>query len=1003
MNQAEVYEYLEKTGLSERADILLVNSDKDAEVAAGIADFLDIPFFVLPQIRVNPGEDLRSYCDEIRQLFFALGRYYECDSIERLLIAPFATLSIPLPKKECFSTLSLEFAQTVDRKKVSGLLHRWGYHFVDIVTAPSEVSIRGDIIDIYSPSADLPWRINLFDEEIESIYEFDPSTQKKMGDELEKITIYPAFLALSSDEYEKLRYRIEMSSYESFVKDIDSLGLWLLGPLSENLLAGRKAIMAYDFNREIDEFYALSNPLIDRSSFPDLVIPRAKIWSELEVANVNSIIQTHKDKDITIVARSESLVRGSGIDLGSNLRFVYKRGVLNLRSKERFILSLNKNIPSTRRRAKRPKIVLDELKSGDYVVHENHGVGIFKGIEKRDVLGAEKEFIVIKYLNDDTLLVPVESLNLIDRYIAEGGTLPSIDRLGKSSFRKLKEKTKKKLFEIASHIISLSAKRMLNKGKVIKVDFAEHAVFLSQAGFEHTEDQMRSIREIFEELKSGLIMDRLLSADVGFGKTEVAMNAIFATVRSGYQAMIVVPTTLLSAQHYNSLKERFEKWEIGIARLDRYTSTRDRRAVLSGLSDGSIDVVVGTHALLKVQFRDLGLIVVDEEHKFGVKQKESLKQRSLNVHMLSMSATPIPRSLNMALSKIKTFSEILTAPLERTGVRTFVKSYDPKVVKEAIQRERRRGGQVFYVHNSIADIEEKALRLREILPDLRLAVLHSKISATKIEDEMMRFEAGEYDLLLSTTIVESGIHLPNANTIIVDGAERFGIADLHQLRGRVGRSSKEGYCYFLVEDKENLQENARRRLLALETHSELGSGTVLAFHDLEIRGGGNLIGEAQSGHIKQIGYSLYLKMLEEAIRQLSGDDLKENPDVEIKLQVNAYLSDELINEDRLRLELYRRLAHAESVEEVYEIEEEIADRFGKPDEMTSQFIRIMALKVMARERCVCKISSYQEKVFVEFTDGRDRKTVSASSRDDDDVMMATMRLIKELPIKNSKN
>jgi transcription-repair coupling factor (superfamily II helicase) len=536
---------------------------------------------------------------------------------------------------------------------------------------------------------------------------------------------------------------------------------------------------------------------------------------------------------------------------------------------------------------------------------------------------------------------------------------------------------------------------MLQKGIRITVDPAEHALFLSQAGFVHTEDQEEAIRQVLEDLASGRMMDRLLSADVGFGKTEVAMNAIFAAVRAGYQAAMVVPTTLLSAQHFRSLRERFAPWGIEVAKLDRYTTPAQKRAILKGLEEGTLPVVVGTHALLGARFDKLALVVVDEEHKFGVKQKEALKEMAIDVHLLSMSATPIPRSLNMALSKIKSFSEILTPPTERVGVRTFVKSFDPAVVKEAILRERRRGGQTFYVYNSIAGIEEKARELREILPDLRLTVLHSKISAAKTEEEMLKFEAGEYDLLLSTTIVESGIHLPNANTMIVDGAENFGIADLHQLRGRVGRGGREGYCYLLVESKEHLPDNARRRLLALETHSELGSGAVLAFHDLEIRGGGNLIGEAQSGHIKQIGYSLYLRMLEDAIRELSGEKKEAEKSVEIKLAVDAYLSDELIDEDRLRLELYRRLALCESVAEVYEIEEEIADRFGKPDTPTRQFIALMAIKVLARERGISKVSSYGERVFIEYADGRDRTILNAPSKDDDDLLAPAMGFLRK--------
>jgi transcription-repair coupling factor (superfamily II helicase) len=501
---------------------------------------------------------------------------------------------------------------------------------------------------------------------------------------------------------------------------------------------------------------------------------------------------------------------------------------------------------------------------------------------------------------------------------------------------------------------------------------------------------------MLDEMASGRMMDRLLSADVGFGKTEVAMNGIFIAVKNGYQAMMIAPTTLLSSQHYKSLKERFYDWGISVAKLDRFTTPKEKRAVLAGLADGSIDVVVGTHALLGAKFANLAFVVIDEEHKFGVKQKEALKEMAIDVHVLSMSATPIPRSLNLALSHLKSFSEILTPPQQRVGVRTFVKSYDDKVVKEAITRELRRGGQVFYVHNSIAGIEAKRDALLTILPKLRVTVLHSKIGAKETEEEMLKFEDGEYDVLLSTSIVESGIHMPHANTMIVDGADRFGMADLHQLRGRVGRGGREGFCYFLVEDRDRLTEDARRRLLALETHSELGSGAVLAHHDLQIRGGGNIIGEAQSGHIKQIGYGLYIRMLEDAIRELSGRSREISAKVEMKLAVQAYLSDELISEDRLRLELYRRLSQCDTVEEVRQIEVEIEDRFGRLDTPTRQFIDTIILKVMAQKQGISKISSYGDKVFIEYMqEGEEREILKSPSRDDDDILATALRFLNE--------
>ncbi len=1055
MNQSSVYEYLSS---SKHKQLLIAKGDKSADQISSIANLVGIKPFVLPDMRVDVGSDLRSYTAEIHQFLTQLGKYYSCTK-EKVLIAPIRTLAIPFPRPELFIIKTIEFGDTIDLDGLKSELYYWGYHFSDITVQPGEVSLRGDIIDIYPIDADSPYRISLFDDEVESIHIYDPSTQKRQGDERESVSYGAAFLALNESEYEDLSARCEFSPYESFVKDIDALGLWHLDDLGENILERLGGIFAASMDEELSEIYSLSTPLIPRNSFLLPVVPTAKKWRDLEVADPNKLIEAHPDKKITIIARNESIVRGSGLIFGANvgrdlptptndMSFVYQDGIINIMSPNELILSINK--PIKRRKVKKASLVLDELSIGDYVVHENHGVGVFRGIVKREVLGATSEFVEIGYQGGDTLLIPVSSLETVDRYIAEGGSLPVLDRMGKASFKRLKEKVKDKLFAIASQIINLSAQRHLKRGIVLKggqlfhvssdtlrdngqntkhqtptneqvagsnvgqgvptptndlntdddgtvVDIAlEHKIFMSKAGFEHTEDQIKAIDEMLSEMASGRMMDMLLSADVGFGKTEVAMNGIFIAVKNGFQAMMIAPTTLLSSQHYKSLTERFYDFGISVAKLDRFTTPKEKKRVLSGLADGSIDVVVGTHALLGAKFKDLALVVIDEEHKFGVKQKEALKEMAIDVHLLSMSATPIPRSLNLALSQLKSFAEILTPPESRVGVRTFVKSYDPKIIKEAISRELRRGGQIFYVYNSIAGIEAKRDELVDIFPKLRIAVLHSKISAKETEDEMMKFEDGEYDVLLSTSIVESGIHMPHANTMIVDGADRFGMADLHQLRGRVGRGGKEGFCYFIVEDTESLTDAAKRRLLALESHSELGSGATLAYHDLQIRGGGNIIGEAQSGHIKQVGYSLYLRMLEDAIRELSGKSREVAHQIEVKLNISAYLNEELIPEDRLRLELYRRLSQCESTDEVYSIEEEIADRFGTLDMLTKQFIDVILIKVLAKKHEISHISSYQNKIFIDFLKNDIKKvTLEAKSKDDDDIIDTLLSYLRK--------
>lgn len=517
--------------------------------------------------------------------------------------------------------------------------------------------------------------------------------------------------------------------------------------------------------------------------------------------------------------------------------------------------------------------------------------------------------------------------------------------------------------------------------------------FQKAAGFEYTEDQKQAIEEILQEIGSGHIMDKLLSGDVGFGKTEVALNAIYAAYKGGFQSAFIVPTTLLSAQHFRSLDERFSELGIRYAKMDRFVTTKEKNNIIKGLASGEIDAVVGTHALFGLEFKKLGLVIIDEEHKFGVKQKEKIKELYHEVHMLSMSATPIPRSLNQALSSIKTMSQLLTPPSERQGVRTFVKEYDEKLVKEVIARELRRGGQVFYVHNSIDHMPIKLGELKALMPELRVLMLHSKISAAQTEAELLKFEAGEYDMMLATSIIESGIHMPRVNTIIVDGADRFGIADLHQLRGRVGRGRLEGFAYFIVENKEQLTDEAKKRLLALESNSFLGSGSVLAYHDLEIRGGGNLVGDAQSGHIKNIGYSLYLRMLEDAIKELSGKFESKKAKIDIKLTISAFISDEVVKEDRLRLDIYRRLSACENVVEVYEIEEEVIDRFGTLDTPTKQFFELMAMKLMGLEQKIKSIMNYGQNITFTY-ENEQKESVKSDSKDDDDIIKAVLGYLR---------
>ncbi len=968
--QAKVYEYL----LTHAPQILICEDDKEAALCADAVSFAGFSAFKLPDFRAKKGDDLRSFNEELFEISSVLSKYYKFDG-KKIIISPFSTLLNPLPTQKNLESSTIKLKDNLNLSKFADLLIRFGYECVDIVESVGEFSIRGEVIDIYGVNMDDPVRILLFGDEVESIRNYNTATQISNKAELSEAEIVPFIANLSKDEFEKVSQKIEDMQSDALVNDLNSLGFWAIDSFSDYLKEfDSKLVKKIDF-----EIYDAPE-----EKFKGIeILPEPKVYKDLEVTLNFDFFELNKSKNITVLSRNEGLFKGYELDGFANVKLEISPLVVNLTSNDKIVVSLNKF--EKKRRVKRSSLVVDELKVNEYVVHEDYGIGRFLGLEKIKVLGATKEFVVIAYQNDDKLLLPVEHLNLIDRYIAQNGSMAVLDRLGKANFAKIKEKVREKLFAIASKIVAMAAKRELIAGKILQKEDISYLNFVQDAGFSYTSDQQKAVNDIKDELKSGKVMDRLLSGDVGFGKTEVAMNAIFTCIESGFSAFFFVPTTLLSSQHYKTLSQRFSKFGIKVFRLDRFSSAKEKASLQKALKENEPIVCVGTHALLGVKAENLGLIVVDEEHKFGVKQKEQLKEISQHSHILSMSATPIPRSLNMALSKIKTYSILATPPSSRLDVRTSVREWDEKVVKEAIMRELRRGGQTFYIHNHIADIEQTANELRKILPKLRILILHSKINAKVAEDEMMKFERGEYDLLLCTSIVESGIHLPNANTIIVENANKFGMADLHQLRGRVGRSDKQAYCYFLVEDKDAISKDALKRLVALEGNSFLGAGSVLAYHDLEIRGGGNIIGEAQSGHIEAIGYSLYLKMLEDEINKLLNQDSAKLDKIDLKLSVSAFLNQEFIREDRLRLEIYRRLSKCKEVAEVYEIQSELEDRFGKIDTFTKQFLDLIIIKILALKAGIKTISNSEQNILITKNDD-EKIRLKSRSKDDDDVL-----------------
>ncbi len=974
--------------------ILACKDFKESELAKEIISYFkpNTKAILFPEFRAKKNDDLRSFFEEFLQLLGGLREFYQAleNKQEAIIIAPISALLHPLPKKELLESFKITLLEKYNLKDLKDKLFYYGYEILDLVEVEGEASFRGDIVDIYAPNSKA-YRLSFFDMECESIKEFDPTTQMSLKEDLLEIEIPPTLFSLNEQSYKDLKTKVEQSPLNSFSKDLTSFGLWFLGEKANDLLHAYKSVISPKALEEIQELASLNE--LDNERFKFLkVLENPQGYEDLEIHAhaLESFIALHSNRKITLLAPNKTILDNAISALEkSHIECVIAPFVLNFKTPDGIFISLN----SFERKKKRQKskLALNELNAGEWVVHDDYGVGVFSQLVQHSVLGSKRDFLEIAYLGEDKLLLPVENLHLIARYVAQSDSVPTKDRLGKGSFLKLKAKVKTKLLEIAGKIIELAAERNLILGKKMDTHLAELEVFKSHAGFEYTSDQEKAIAEISKDLSSKRVMDRLLSGDVGFGKTEVAMHAIFCAFLNGFQSALVVPTTLLAHQHFETLRARFEIFGIKVARLDRYASEKNK--LLKAVELGLVDVLVGTHAILGAKFKNLGLVVVDEEHKFGVKQKEALKELSKSVHFLSMSATPIPRTLNMALSQIKGISSLKIPPTDRKPSRTFLKEKNDELLKEIIHRELRRNGQIFYIHNHIASISKVKTKLEDLIPKLKIAILHSQINAHESEEIMLEFAKGNYQVLLCTSIVESGIHLPNANTIIIDNAQNFGLADLHQLRGRVGRGKKEGFCYFLIEDQKSLNEQALKRLLALEKNSYLGSGESIAYHDLEIRGGGNLLGQDQSGHIKNIGYALYTRMLEDAIYELSGGKKRLEKSVEIQLSVSAFLNSELIASDSLRLDLYRRLSLCENTDEVGQIHEEIEDRFGKIDDLSAQFLQIITLKILANQLGIIKLSNFNQNITITYS-GEKKESLKAPSKDDNDILETLLKHLR---------
>ncbi len=610
-----------------------------------------------------------------------------------------------------------------------------------------------------------------------------------------------------------------------------------------------------------------------------------------------------------------------------------------------------RRLPSRRRNMVDPL----QLKIGDYVVHEQHGVGRYIEMVRREVQGATREYLVIEYAKGDRLYVPTDQLDEVTRYV--GGEAPTLNRMGGADWAKAKSRAKKAVKEIAGELIRLYSARMASPGHAFAADTPWQREMEDAFPYVETGDQLAAIDEVKRDMERPLPMDRLICGDVGYGKTEIAVRAAFKAVQDGRQVAVLVPTTLLVQQHMSTFTERFSSFPVAVRAMSRFQSDGEVRETLRGLADGSVDIVIGTHRLLspEVRFKALGLLIIDEEQRFGVQHKEAMKRLRTQVDVLAMSATPIPRTLEMGLTGIREMSTILTPPEERHPILTFVGPYDEKQIAAAVRRELMRDGQVFFVHNRVRSIDRVAARLRELVPEARIAVAHGQMNEHQLEKIMVNFWEREHDVLVCTTIVESGLDVPNANTLIVDRADNYGLSQLHQLRGRVGRGRERGYAYFLYPPEAPLTETAHERLATIAQHTEMGAGMYVAMKDLEIRGAGNILGAEQSGHIAGVGFDLYVRMMAEAVQEqkakLDGAAAAEaeRPEVRVELPVNAHVPHDYVTSERLRLEAYKRIAAIASDDDIVAIRDELKDRYGTPPQPVDNLLEVARFRVRARQ------------------------------------------------------
>lgn len=896
---------------------------------------------------------------------------------DRKFIASARAALLPLWKKSTFAGIAISKGLNIERDLFVLMFQDTGYHTVPIVSGPGEMSIRGGILDIFSPDKEFPVRVEFFGDDIDSIRYFDIETQLTVR-EIEEAVIYPALEPEEGPDLidllgESLLILFERDDIIGRFPDIagriekrrsiqfTSLPLMDEGPSLKITGTGGLGLLREERDN-IDAFVARVGEL--SRDFSILMV----CSSEGQAKRLRDLF-TEKDIENPIIENSKALKypHSPAITIG-DLSRGFRSGSSIILS-ERDIFGKRPAFRSIKR-SKVSKLIssIEDFKEGDYVVHVDHGIGKYLGITKQKRNDYEGDFLTLEYLDGDRIYLHLERINYIQRYQTPEHIHPKLDKLGNKRWLKTKQRVRQRIMDMAEKLINLYAQRSSVIGHPFPEDTELHKEFDGFFPYEETPDQTRSIEEIKKEMEDPAPMDKLLCGDVGYGKTEVAMRAAFKAVFDSKQVAVLVPTTVLAEQHYNTFTNRFSAFPVKVDMLSRFKSNADEKTTLKALSEGSVDIIIGTHKLLgkNIGFYDLGLLIIDEEHKFGVTHKEKIKSIKTSVDVLSLTATPIPRTLHMALSGIRGLSIIETPPEERLAVKSFVIKFDPNAIMEAIQYEIDRGGQVFFLHNRVNDIDKMAAYLKGLVPDSKIGIAHGQMGGRELEEVMSSFYRKDTNLLVSTNIIGSGLDIPSANTIIINRADRFGLADLYQLRGRVGRSNVRAYAYFVIP-AEDITEDARKKLSAIQELSYLGAGFRLAMKDLEIRGAGNLLGGEQSGHIEAVGFDLYVQMLEEAVSELKGEKKTTRIETVMDLKKSAGIPESYIEDPTVRLSIYKKISSIKKPADVLLMKDELKDRFGEPPEETLRLIDIIDLKLLAGELAIIKIENMAGKIRLVFS------------------------------------